>query len=120
MSSATDESQPPQTSDLKRARMSKLFTLHRQKLGNTGPDPRMAALGKERHLSETQAQAIMDRASKSLATLTPAKARGLRARLVQKLLPRNPVATTNFSDESDRLAGGLTLTTLSNRCFNSN
>lgn len=31
--------------------------------------------------------------------------------------PRNPVATTNFSELSDREAGGFTLATLAKRCF---
>ncbi len=33
--------------------------------------------------------------------------------------PRNPVATTNFSDESERDEGGLTLATFKNFCLRS-
>lgn len=46
---------------------------------------------------------------------------GWRAALPRRAYcaPLNPVATTNFSELSDRLAGGLMLATLVNRCFNS-
>lgn len=45
---------------------------------------------------------------------------GCLSRMDYSLVPRsarNPVATTNFSRESARLAGGFMLTTLPNRCL---
>ena len=100
-----------------RARRARLFALHRQMAGDDMscvPQAKPAVA----EISPGVAQAMMQAASQSLSPQEKSRRAKIAERLGQSFLPRKPVATTNFSDESDLLAGGLTFATLSKRCFN--
>ena len=89
----------------------RLFELHRQDSIACRVRLRTRSYARKYH-RDGEAEVLRDRV---LASWTPPQGRG-RAGGPQ---PRKPVATTNFSELSDREAGGFTLATLVNFCFSS-
>lgn len=98
--------------DGKSDRLALLFALHKQ----VPEDPMARARGSRApaHLSPQVETMLRDAATRSLCE-RPETTQPKLGQFFKSLSLRKPVATTNFSDESDRLAGGLTLATLSNR-----
>lgn len=93
-------------------RFAKLFALHRQVEDEVESAPRPKP--RKAHLTPVQEATLRQIAIQSLTDRPAAIRATLSDRLRQSLSRLKPVATTNFSDESDLLAGGLTFTTLSN------
>lgn len=85
-------------------RREKLFELHRQEQLQTDSG---RAYGPPEMQRTDVALQLRERANRSFRTVEPYGQ------------PRNPVATTNFSELSERDAGGLTFTTFVKRCLRS-
>ena len=85
-------------------RREKLFELHRQERLQTGSG---RAYGQPQVQRPDVALQLRERANRSLRSVAPDDQ------------PRKPVATTNFSELSEREAGGFTFMTLVKRCFSS-
>lgn len=80
-------------------------------------------------MAQTLIQGHIQREADEYRVVSPAFARLLQTRALDSLrpysdaasslaaTPRNPVATTNFSELSEREAGGFTLATLAKRCL---